>query len=200
VTHEPIRVVFSRQHATIYPGLGVFLAGPTPTDGDMEHGWRRELIRRLVADERLDPQMTVVAPEPESGRWQDLVVDTGRKRDDAAVNGQIAWEWQYLGLCDITVFWLPMYWDEEAAGPFPGNIGPTTRYEYGFYFQEYLKNPRRRTFVVGAPEDAHGVTWAKRLATANRVPWHVLAKADKDRLVPDSLVEAVVESLLRNRG
>jgi len=199
VAHEPIRVLYSRNHGTIYPGLGVFLAGPTPPDGQMERGWRRALIQRLLDDDRLDPTMAVVAPEPETGQWDDTFVRSGRPKHDAAVNGQIAWEWMYLGLCDITVFWLATYWSEERAAPFPGNIGPTTRWEFGFYFQEYLKARSRRTFVVGAPEDADAVKWPRRLALANGVEWHVLPRADKDRLVPDSVVDAVTTALLRNR-
>jgi hypothetical protein len=199
VSHEPIRVLYSRQHGTIYPGQGVFLAGPTPPDGQMHQGWRRALVERLVADPRLDPMMAVVLPEPETGRWDDITVSTGRKRHDEATNGQIAWEWMYLGLCDVTVFWLATYWDDERAGPFPANIGPTTRWEFGFYFQEYLKNRERRTFVVGAPEDADSVKWPKRLARAHGLPWHDLPRAEKSALIPQSLVDAVVDALLRNR-
>ena len=30
MAHEPIRVLYAREHATVYPGQGVFLAGPDP--------------------------------------------------------------------------------------------------------------------------------------------------------------------------
>jgi hypothetical protein len=199
LTHEPIRTLYSREHATVYPGQGVFLAGPTPPDGQMEETWRRVLIERLVADPRLDPSMIVVAPEPRSGRWEDITVSTGRPQHDQVTNGQIAWEWQYLGLCDITVFWLATYWAQEKAAPFAGNIGPTTRWEFGFYFQEYAKDPARRTFIVGAPEDAESVKWPRRLVKTHNLPWHTLEVADKAKLVPDSLVEAVVEALVSRR-
>ena len=197
--HEPIRVLYSRQHCTIYPGLGVFLAGPTPPEGQMQNTWRRALIERLVADPRLDAMMAVVAPEPEDGHWKSIDVITGRRRHDEATNGQIAWEWQYLGLCDITVFWLATYWDEDVAEPFHPNIGPTTRWEFGYYFQEFLKNRDRRHFIVGSPEDAESVKWPRRLAWAHNVEWHTLPKAEKSRLVPDSLVEAVARALLHNK-
>ena len=181
--HEPIRTLYSRSHGTIYPGLGVFLAGPTGPDDEMLQGWRRTLIARLVADERLDPMMTVVAPEPESGRWADIVAATGKPKLDQAANGQIAWEWQYLGLCDVTVFWLATYWD--------GNIGPTTRWEFGYYLQEYLKNRSRRTFLIGAPADAESVKWPRRMIAAHGLPWHTSL---------ESLGDAVAETLLRNRA
>ena len=90
------------------------------------------------------------------------------------------------------------YWDNETSGPFPGNIGPTTRCEFGYYLQEYLKAPHRRTFILGAPEDAHGVSWAKEIAKANRIKFHTLSKKDKHKLIPDSMVEAVTEALLNH--
>jgi hypothetical protein len=199
MAHEPIRVLYAREHGTIFPGQGVFLAGPTPPDGQMEGTWRRVLIERLAADQRLDPSMTVVAPEPRNGRWDEINTRTGKKLYDQAVNAQIAWEWQYLGLCDVTVFWLATYWDEQRAAPFPGNIGPTTRWEFGFYFQEYVRDPARRTFIVGGPDDAESVHWPKRLCATHGVRWHTLPVAEKQRLVPDSLVEAVAEALVSRR-
>jgi hypothetical protein len=197
--HEPIRVLYAREHATVWPGLGVFLAGPTPPEPRMASGWRRVLIDRLLVDLRLDPTMVVVAPEPRDGSWQGIEVRTGRPGYDEVINKQIPWEWQYLTLCDVTVFWLATYWQDEDGGPFPGNIGPTTRWEFGYYLQEYLKNPRRRTLIVGAPEDAQNVNWARRVAEANRIAWHELAVNEKGRLIPDSLVEAIVRALLQHQ-
>lgn len=194
--NEPIRVLFAREHTTVWPGLGVFLAGPTPPPHRMSTGWRRRVIDRLVADPRLDPSMVVVAPEPRSNNWSEINITTGRPKYDEVINKQIPWEWQYLNLCDITVFWLPTYWGDEEGGAFPGNIGPTTRWEFGFYLQEYLKNPRRRRFIVGAPEDAQNVKWARQIAAAHRIGWHTLAIEDKAALVPDSLVEEVAQALI----
>lgn len=193
--HEPLRVVFAREHTTIFPGLGVFLAGPTPPEDTMKTGWRRRLIERLVADPRLDPRMAVVAPEPASGCWRDIDIDTGRPKYDDALNKQIPWEWQYLRACDITVFWLPTYWEAARSGVFPANIGPTTRWEYGYFLQESVADPRR-TFLVGAPQDADSVKWARRMAASHRLPWFDLPTDEKHKLIPDSLVEAVVQALL----
>jgi len=50
-----IRILFSREHTTIFPKLGVFLAGPTPPSGEMEKGWRRKVIDELKKDKRLNP-------------------------------------------------------------------------------------------------------------------------------------------------
>jgi hypothetical protein len=197
--YESIRVLFSRNHGTIYPGLGVFLAGPTPPDGAMENGWRRIVIQKLKSDERLDPTMAVVAPEPETGRWADINVETGKPKYDDVMNKQIPWEWQYLNLCDITVFWLPTYWSEERGGILGANIGPTTRWEFGYYFQEYLKNPNKKTFIVGAPEDAESVKWAKRLMQSHHIKWHTLKAEEKAEKVPETLIEAIAQALLRNK-
>ncbi len=198
-SHEPIRVLYAREHTTVWPGLGVFLAGPTPPEERMATGWRRVLIDKLVTDARLDPTMVVVAPEPRHCAWKALDVSTGNPKYDEVVNKQIPWEWQYLTLCDVTVFWLATYWDDAGGGPFPGNIGPTTRWEFGFYLQEYLKNSRQRTFIVGAPEDAQNVKWARQIALANRIPWHELPTAEKAKLIPDSLAEAVATALLAHQ-
>lgn len=194
-SHEPIRVLYAREHTTVWPGLGVFLAGPTPPEDRMATGWRRVLIDRLVQDTRLNPAMVVVAPEPRCCSWKALDVSTGNPQYDEVVNKQIPWEWQYLALCDVTVFWLATYRDDASGGPFPGNIGLTTRWEFGFYLQAYLQNSRKRTFLVGAPEDAQNVKWARQMALANRIPWYELPIADKAKLVPESLAEAVVAAL-----
>ncbi len=49
-----IRSLFSRNHDTVLPKLGVFLAGPTPPDGEMQIGWRRVVMEALKEDKRLD--------------------------------------------------------------------------------------------------------------------------------------------------
>ena len=136
--HEKIRVLYSRQHQTVFPKLGVFLGGPTPPSGSaMTTGWRRVVISALENDARLNPSMVVVAPEPETGQWSNIDVP-GTTHLAQVLNKQVPWEWQSLNLCDITAFWLPTYWQPETAENFPANIGPTTRFELGYYLQEYL--------------------------------------------------------------
>lgn len=191
-----IRILFSRDHTTIYPKLGVFLAGPTPPSGEMKLGWRRKIIDALRVDERLDPSMTVVAPEPESGDWKDIEVDTSTALGKV-LNKQVPWEWQYLNLCDITAFWLPTYWQTEQSENFPNNIGPTTRWEFGYYFQEYLKNPSRRSFIIGSPEDAESIKWAKRITDIHGIKWHFLEKEKKHELVAQSFIDEIAKSLIQ---
>ncbi len=170
--NESIRTLYAREHTTILSKLGVFLAGPTPPSGEMNTGWRKKVISSLEADHRLNPTMTVVAPEPASGNWQDIEKSYAGKQLEEVMNKQIPWEWQYLNLCDVTAFWLPTYWTEEEAGVFPANIGPTSRWEFGFFLQEYLKNKDKRHFIIGAPEDAESVNWAKKITDVYNIKWH----------------------------
>lgn len=194
-----IRALFSRNHETIFARQGVFLAGPTPPSGRMRSGWRRKIIEELRADPRLDAGMVVVSPEPESGEWSDIDNPNPKNHLEAVRDKQMPWEIQYLTLCDITAFWLPTYWTAETSGVFDPNIGPTSRWEFGYFFQEYLKNPRRRDFIIGSPADADSVKWAKRITDIHGVKWHFLPEADKDLLVAPTFIEEIKETLIRNK-
>lgn len=193
-----IRTLYSREHTTIFPKLGVFLAGPTPPDGMMENSWRRKVINELKDDHRLNTSMTIVAPEPESGNWSDIDAKTQDIDLNKILDKQIPWEWQYLNLCDITAFWLPTYWDKNIAAPFSANIGPTSRWEFGYFFQEYLKNTQKRKFIIGSPEDAESIKWAKRITDVHDIKWHTLKKKEKDKLVAESFIEEIAETLISN--
>ena len=199
MTHEPIRVLYSRSHTTIHAGVGVFLAGPTPDEDTMPRGWRRKVVAALLADPRLCPCMTVVVPEPESCRWADIVTTTGRPRHDDAVNKQIQWEWQYLELCRTTAIWLPTYWSAEASTPFPANIGPTSRWEFGYWVARWERESELREVIVGSPEDAEGVKWARYLARSRGLTWHTLERSRKGELVAPSFVEGIQQALLRRK-
>gem|GEM_PF-1698864 len=196
---EPLRVLYSREHTTIFPKLGVFLAGPTPPNGDMRKGWRRKVIEKLKEDPRLNPNMTVVAPEPETGNWADIEIKEQAPQLTNALNKQIPWEWQYLNLCDITAFWLPTYWASEQAEYFPPNIGPTSRWEFGFYLQEYLKHPNKRHFIVGGPADAESAKWAKRITAVHGIKWHSLPSENKPELVAASFIDEIADTLYENQ-
>lgn len=195
---DQIRTLFSRKHDTIFPKLGVFLAGPTPPCGEMKHGWRRVIIDKLKSDKRLDPSMIVVSPEPENGFWTSINNPNPKNKLEVILDKQMPWELQYLNLCDITAFWLPTYWTKEEAGVFAPNIGPTSRWEFGFFFQEYLKNPQKRHFIIGAPEDAESIKWAKKITDIYSIKWHTLKTEEKSKLVADSFIEEIVQTLLKN--
>ncbi len=194
-----IRTLFSRNHETIFPKLGVFLGGPTPPSGNMKNGWRNTIINRLQNDSRLDPSMIVVAPEPQSGVWEDIDISEPKNELEVIKNKQMPWELQYLRLCDITAFWFPSYWNKSTAEHFSANIGPTSRFEFGYFLQEYLKNPAKRSFIIGGPEDAENIQWARKISSMNGIKWHTLKKKDKGKLVADSFVEEISNTLINNK-
>lgn len=188
-----MRTLFARTHATIYPEKGLFLAGPTPPSGEMLGGWRRELIRELLSKYEIDDECIVVSPEPVDGRWESIVSASGAP-NESAENDQIAWELQYLNLCNITAFWLPTYWSKNSAENFPVNIGPTTRWEFGMMLEKYLTQPRRQ-LIVGAPEDAESIGWVRHVCKHHGIKIHYLEKSAKGKLVCDSFVEAIAKAL-----
>jgi len=187
-----MKILFAREHITIYPKRSVFLAGPTPPDGNMIGGWRRIVIEQLE-QRNLDDTYTVVIPEPPSGEWGSIVAaadsDCSERRND-----QIGWELQYLDLCRVTAFWLPVYWTEKSAELFPPNIGPTTRWEFGMMFQQFLDQPSRR-LILGGPDDAESVGWARHVARHNDIPWYGLPKGAKEMIVAAEFVDAIVDAL-----
>jgi hypothetical protein len=194
--HEPIRTLFSRKHDTVFPRLGVFLAGPTPPDGQMTNGWRRVVTEKLQADPRLHPGMIVVSPEPVTGYWSEIDNVGPKSHLEAVHDKQMPWELQYLNLCDVTAFWLPTYWNAETAGPFAANIGPTSRWEFGYFLQEYLRQPQKRRFIIGGPDDAESVKWAKKMTDMHGIPWHGLPVSRKDVLVAPEFIEAIAQALI----
>jgi hypothetical protein len=85
----------------------IFLAGPTPRDGQSEKSWRPQAIRIL---ESLNYEGYVYVPEPRDGIWK------------CKYEEQVEWEEEALTVCDCILFWLPR---SEA---FPGF---TTNDEWG---------------------------------------------------------------------
>ena len=88
--------------------------------------------------------------------------------------------------------------DREESDIFAPNIGPTSRWEFGFFFQEYLKNPQKRNFIIGSPEDAESINWARKITDMHSIKWHTLKKEEKSKLVADSFIEEIVQTLLKN--
>ena len=196
---ESIRTLYSRNHDTIFPKLGVFLGGPTPPSGEMKGGWRRVVVEELENDPRLDPSMIVVSPEPISGDWNEINNYDPSTELESVRDKQIPWELQYLQLCDITAFWLPTYWTKEESGIFPPNIGPTSRWEFGYFLQEYLKNTDKRHFIIGSPEDSESLTWAKNITEIHGINWHILKRENKSKLVAQSFIDEIANTLKNNK-
>ena len=199
---KEIRTLFSRDHEIVFPKLGVFLGGASPPDGEMKTGWRRKIISTLKQDSRLDPSMLLVSPEPPSGFWEDIdgvddkVPNNGL---EAVRNNQMLWELQYLKLCDVTTFWLPTYWTKEKSGVFAPNIGPSSRWEFGYFLQEYLNDRQNKDFIVGSPEDAQGIDWAREITRIHGIQWHTLKKSNKAELVAESFIQEIADTLVKNK-
>ena len=94
--------------------------------------------------------MIVISPEPESGKWSDIDIPHPTSELENVRNKQMPWELQYLTLSDITAFWLPTYWSKKSSEEFAPNIGPTSRWEFGYFLQEYLKDRDKKRFIVGS--------------------------------------------------
>ena len=199
MNNNNIRTLYARQHDTVFPKLGVFLAGSTPSEANMLTGWRRVVAEKLKQDKRLNASMIVVYPEPESGLWSDIDNPNPQNEVERMRDKQIPWEWQYLSLCDITAFWLPTYWSKEQSGVFDANIGPTSRLEFGYFLQEALKSPQKRKFIVGSPADAESLKWAQKMASVHNIHWHILPEADKEMLVAPSFIEEIASTLAQNQ-
>ena len=200
---KEIRTLFSRNHDTVLPNLGVFLGGASPPDGEMKTGWRRKIISALKEDTRLNPSMLLVAPEPPTGYWKDIDGADDKiphSELEAVRNNQMLWELQYLKLCDITTFWLPTYWTKEKSGVFAPNIGPSSRWEFGYFLQEYLKDTQNKNFIVGSPEDAQNIDWAQEITRIHGIKWHTLKKEDKSELVADSFIQEIADTLIKNKS
>lgn len=196
---DHIRSLFSRDHETVFPRLGVFLAGPTNSSGDMLQGWRRVIVDKLKSDKRLNSSMIVVSPEPENGNWDSIDLPLPKNKLEEVRSKQIPWEWQYLKLCDIHAFWMPTYWSTGNSNCFSPNIGPTARLEFGYFLQEYLKNKDTRNFIIGSPEDSESMNWIKQMTEIHNIKWHILKKEDKSKLVADSFIEEIASVLVQNR-
>ena len=69
----------------------IFLAGPTPRDGETP-SWRPEALRLLAARGFTG---VVFVPEPRDGGWS------------REYNDQVEWEEAHLQMADVVLFWLP---------------------------------------------------------------------------------------------
>ncbi len=192
---RPIRAIFAREEVDFNPERSVFLAGPSPGDGDMLLGWRRKVLKDLQADPLLNDEMSLVIPEPRSGYWEDINESASEEEEH---DTEMDWEVKHLERCRITAFWLPMYWKKEVSENFPPNIGPSTRWEFGFFFHRYLQARKERSFVVGSPEDAQNIRWAKKISIDAGLTWHSLPKSSKVELVASSFTEEIKSELLQN--
>ena len=62
-------------------------------------------------------------------------------------------------------------------------------------FEKHISNPQKRKLIVGGPDDAQSVGWAKHVARHHGIEWHTLPKSEKNNLVADSFIEAIANAL-----
>ena len=65
-------------------------------------------------------------------------------------------------------------------------------------FQKFIDDPSR-SIVVGGPDDAESVGWARHVAMHNGIPWYGLPRASKDEMVSREFVDAIVSELKSDR-
>lgn len=185
-----IENIFAGQDKTIDESCSVFLAGPSAGDVEMLGGWRRSLKDRLstLDSPKLD-KIQLIMPEPESGLWSDVITDEYNEED------QTNWEYEAMLKSKVIAFWLPTFWTPEKAGAYPPNIGPSTRFEFGFFLHEALKNPRRG-FIVGSPREAQSLTWAKVITKKYGYTWHYPDPNKNWEMVPAAFIQNIVSELV----
>jgi hypothetical protein len=184
-----MHTVYAGDDTVIDSTCSIFLAGPSAGDVEMLGGWRRQLKDRLTQlNHDQVEKIQLILPEPESGLWSDVITE------DYKEENQTLWEYETMLNSRVIAFWLPTYWTPEKAGAYPPNIGPSTRFEFGFFLHEALKNPRK-ALVVGSPENAESLTWARVLCEKYGIHWHHPDPAKNWELIPASFLENILSEL-----
>jgi hypothetical protein len=91
----------------------------------------------------------------------------------------------------VVAFWLPTFWTSEKAGSYPANIGPSSRFEFGFFLSNAIQN-KNQIIIVGSPHRAESLNWAKILCEKYGISWHY---PDTDDAIPNSFYNAIVRAI-----
>ena len=182
-----IDAVFASSEVEVKTNCSIFLAGPSPKDGDLFNSWRRTLMEQLQQNGDSDLEsIQIIVPEPKSGHWNEVMSDNYTERD------QTLWEHDKMKQCKVIAFWLPTFWSTENSGSYPANIGPATRFEFGFFLHHALQNTQQR-LVVGSPNNADSLQWAQTLCNHYRIGWHF--GNTTDRYLPESFCTALINAV-----
>lgn len=98
----------------------VFLVGPSFHDTPVSQ-WRLDVIEKLAP--YLPTDTVLVVPQHKNFLYEEL---------PNAKDTQVEWEHQWLQRADIIAINLSLHWKNPNGSE--GNIGPTTRFETGYYF------------------------------------------------------------------
>lgn len=113
----------------------VFLSGPTYR-GTALSQWRQDVIDFVAP--HLPTDTVLVVPE-----FKNCFSDVPSSMKDP----QLEWEHAWLERADVLAINLSLHWKNPDGSE--GNIGPTTRFEVGYYF----KQPNEKELVVFVPSD-----------------------------------------------
>ena len=184
-----VEVIFAGSDAPVNPNQSVFLAGPSPKDGALLQSWRRQLIERFKSTphKRID-HLQLIVPEPETGHWRDVM------SNDYTEKHQTLWEHNCMLKSKVIAFWLPTFWTPKNAGVYPANIGPSSRFEFGFFLNNSIRNAEQK-LVVGSPEKAESLQWAQVLCEQYGITWHFSESDAKQADIPPSFYGAILKQL-----
>lgn len=184
-----VEVIFAGSHESIHPTRSVFLAGPSPKEGAMLQSWRRQIIAHLkgMNHEHLD-HLQLIVPEPKSGYWNDVMSNKYTEKD------QTLWEHDCMLKSKVIAFWLPTFWTSKNAGVYPSNIGPSSRFEFGFFLHNSLVSEQQK-IVVGSPKKAESLQWAQVLCEKYGIPWIYPESSNKQGSIPPSFYTAILSKL-----
>jgi hypothetical protein len=181
-----IETLFAGSDQKINAHNSVFLAGPSPKDGDMLNGWRRQFIKKFESIEvQHTNSLQLIIPEPETGYWNDVMTDHYTEKD------QTLWEHEKMVNSKVVAFWLPTFWTPKNAGSYPANIGPSSRFEFGFFLSNAIRNQNQK-IIVGSPHRAESLNWAKILCEKYGIHWHY---PDTDDAIPNSFFNAIINAV-----
>lgn len=121
----------------------VFLVGPTYRDTAVSQ-WRLDIIEKLAP--HLPSDTVLVVPQFKYHRFDEL---------PGTLDTQLEWEHQWLERADVVAINLSLYWKNPDGSI--GNIGPTTRFEVGYYFAK-AHEKKLIVFVPSNPKP-DGLYW-----------------------------------------
>lgn len=112
----------------------IFLVGPTYRDAAITQ-WRQDVLDHLAP--YLPEEVVIVIPQ-----FKDL---SSSEVNPELWKNQIEWEHQWLERADVLAINLSLHWNNPDNSI--GNIGPTTRFETGYYFAK----SKEKEIVVFSP-------------------------------------------------
>lgn len=161
-----MKIVYSGENVPIAYKKSIFLAGPTPRSPKVK-SWRPNALKIL---RKLKYNGVVFLPEFHNGKMpKGWTYDT-----------QCDWEHKCLNMADIILFWVPRKLRTMPA--------LTTNIEFGLYANS-------GKIVLGAPKNAHKMSYFKFMASKYRIPYYSALKETLEKTL-----EILGDGALRKSG